>query len=95
MGIGDTAAWTIGGVWDLFDRANSVADVLLRKIEEDKQENGEELIEFHQGHKDEELGVEVKPHFFDPTQDKIDRLNHAKELIAEACLICQEVAQEL
>jgi hypothetical protein len=95
MGIGETAVFTIGGGWDIFDRACSVADTLLKMIEEDKIENGEQPTQFHLGSKDEELGIEVKPHFFDPVQNQIDRLNHAKELIAEACLICQEVSQEL
>jgi hypothetical protein len=95
MGTGDTATFTIGGGWDIFDRASSVADFLLKKIEEDKVENGEQPIEFHLGKKDEELGVETVAHFFDPVQNRIDRLNHVKELIAEACLICQEVMQEL
>jgi len=91
----EAAAFTIGGGWDIFDRACGVVDYIEHMIREDEEENGETPIQYHRGKKNEDLGLETKDHLFDPTQDKFNRLETARKQIQDACLACQEVMDEL
>jgi hypothetical protein len=92
MGIAEAASFTIGGGWDVFDRARSVADHLEHLIHEDIEEYGDP-IEFHEG--EDDLFGKISPHFFDPNQERIFELERAKALIDEAELIMQNILAEI
>ena len=87
MSIMGTAAVVIGGAFDAFDRASGIADHLLETM--DKLEKLGELdmdIEFHAP------TLLTDAHLFDPAAEARLQLMHAKELIREACDICQNIS---
>lgn len=77
MSLADCASFTIGGGWDIFDRARSVADC----IEELASEHPIEL------HPATEL---TDMHFYDPDEVRRSRLKMAKQMLDEVELILQQ-----
>ncbi len=76
MSTADCAAFTVTGGWDVFDRASGVADWI--------EEHIEQPIEYHPGD-----GLFAEAHLFDPNEQARLNLQRARELISEACTLCQ------
>lgn len=86
MSAGDAYVATVSGIFDRFDIAAGVADWVARMVRD-----AELPVEFHVS-----AGTtKVNPHFYDREQDYLDRLEEARDLVFQACRICQEILAEL
>lgn len=89
MGILSTAAFTIRGGWDIFDRANGLIGKLREAVMAADDEDYP--IEFNPGG-----GLfQMAPQFAGGKENILAELDEAKRKIDEVCLACQEVMASL
>jgi hypothetical protein len=94
MGTLDAGAAIIHGLFDRFDRCNALVLWLENTIRA-----GDDEIELHAPSEEDAnlmalFGREVKPHFVNRKEMLLAELERARQLINEACQICQNVMAE-
>jgi len=90
MGVFEAGAMAIRGHWDCFDRAiGAIEDI------EERLEGTEILVEYHHKRTCADGEHEVSAHYHNPKGDMQAQLASAKEMIAGACQIAQNVMSEI
>lgn len=97
MGISEATAASISGVWDIFDRAVGVTTWIERMMSEILQEEPCELHTETNAMIAGLFGAEPQAgmHLFDPNRARLEDLERARQMINDACLICQNVLAEI
>lgn len=89
MGIFETAAFTIRGGFDIFDKANGLISKLREAVMAADDEDYP--IAIHPGGGP----FDIAPHFSGGKETILAQLDEAKRKIDEACLTCQEIMASL
>lgn len=83
MGVLECCAMTIKGYWDVFDRAVGAIEHVEGLLAERDIPT--------QLHVPTPMNPDMPPHLSDPKGEMLADLERAKEMVAEACRITQEV----
>jgi len=89
MGVLEAGAMAIRGYWDCFDRAIGAIEHIEGLLAKE-----DVPVEFHPGQEDQD-GYVVPAHFHDPKGEMSADLARAKEMVAEACQLAQNVMGEM
>ena len=90
MGVLECGAMAMRGFFDVFDRATGAIEHI-----EELLARQEIQVEFHPRRVSPDGEKEVKAHLVDRKGEWEDDLKRAKEMIAEACQIAQNVMAEM
>jgi len=90
MGVLECGAMAMKGYFDVFDRAIGAIEHIEKLLEET-----EVPVEFHAHRVSPDGEREVKAHFVDQKGEWQAQLASAKEMVAEACQIAQNVMADM